>query len=197
MTYYPIVICGPSGTGKDTAIKALISKNPKIRDAVGYTTRTLRENEINGKDICSVTKEAFEQLINDELLIEHAEFDNEYYGMPKIELEKAETEMTVFNIGVSGAKAIKEFNSNAVTILLLPPSKEELVTRLGNRGEERLKRVKNDVAEAASFFDYCVISENNEIDKLVQDIESIIYNQNQDFHISNSTEFIEGFLSCF
>lgn len=197
MMYYPIVICGPSGTGKDTAIKALIRKNPTIRDAVGYTTRTLRENEINGKDICCVTKEAFEQLINDELLIEHAKFDNEYYGMPKEEVEKSENEMTIFNIGVSGAKAIKDYNSNAITILLLPPSKEELVERLGNRGEERLKRVKNDVAEAANFFDYCVISENNQIDKLVNDIESIIYNKNQEFNISNSTEFIEGFLSCF
>lgn len=197
MKYYPIIVSGPSGTGKDTAIKALMRKNSQIRDAVGYTTRKPRYGEIDGKDISFVTKEQFQVLIRENLLLEYAQFDNEYYGMPKKEVERAEKELTIFNVGISGAKAIKSYNKDAIAILLLPPSKEELIKRMGTRGEERLKRVRNDVTEAVAFFDFCIVSQNNEFDKLVSNIESIIYYKNPEFHISNSLEFISSFLASF
>lgn len=195
MKHYPIIISGPSGAGKDTAIKALMRKNSQIRDAVGYTTRQPREGEVNGEDISFVTKEQFEVLINNDLLIEYAYYNGHYYGMPKSEVEKAIDELTIFNVGISGAKAIKSYNQEAITILLLPPSTEELVKRMGNRGAGRLKRVKTDIEEALTFFEFCIVSQNNEIEKLVNDIESVIYFNNPEHHISNSLNFISNFLS--
>ena len=195
MKYYPIIISGPSGTGKDTAIKALMRKNSQIRDAVGYTTRLPRENEVHGKDISFVTREEFEKLIKKDLLVEYAEFANEYYGMPKSEVEKSFNELTIFNVGISGARAIKNYVPNATTILLLPSSKEELVMRLGNRGKERLQRAYNDIKEASNFFEFCIISHNKEIEKVISDIESVIYYKNPEFRIANLQGFISSFLS--
>lgn len=191
--FHPVIVSGPSGAGKDAAIKRLIEKRPEIHDAVGYTTRQLREGEINGVDISIITKEKFDEMVLNNQLIEHAEFAGNYYGMPISEVEKARDQLTIFNVGISAAEAIKRYDNESITILIMPQSKEELLRRLGNRGFERFERAQSDVMYAASFFDYVVKSESNKLDELVSNIESIIYYKSDAFKIEYFQKFLETF----
>lgn len=183
--YVPIIISGPSGVGKDTLVKAITNDYPNIKEAVGYTTRKPRECEINGVDLNFVTKEYFKELIERDLLIEYAIFNNEYYGMPKNELRKAKTQLTIYNIGISGARAIKNIVPSAISILLIPPTYDELVYRLGNRGISRLKNLESDLYEAMTFFDYCLVSETNNLDKIVENFVRILSGNGEQFKIEN------------
>ena len=72
--FKPIIISGPSGSGKDTLVKAIIDRYSQFHDAIGYTTRAKRENEIDGVDMHFVSKEVFEEMINDDEFIEYSEY---------------------------------------------------------------------------------------------------------------------------
>lgn len=181
----PIIISGPSGVGKDTLVKSITSTYPEIKEAVGYTTRKPRENEVNGVDLNFVSKDYFRYLINHDMLIEYALFNNEFYGMPKTELTKLRDQKMIYNIGVSGARTIKELIPESIAILLIPPSYNELVYRLGNRGKERLKNMASDLKEASSFFDYCLVSKTDKVDELVENFKDILSGHGEEYRIEN------------
>ncbi len=193
--FRPIIISGPSGSGKDTIIKLLISRNVGIHDALGYTTRKPREGEVNGREILFTSIEVFKSMIENEQLIEYTRFAGNYYGMPIEEVKNASKRLTIFNVGISGAKAIKQFNENSVAILILPPTKEDLLLRLGNRGIERFERAKQDVEEAIQFFDYLIISPNNLVDEAASKIEDIIFDRAmvEQYKIERAINFLEKY----
>lgn len=189
----PIIVSGPSGSGKDTIIKELIKRNPFIHDAVGYTTRMPRKGETSGKDINFTTEEEFAKMIENNQFIEYAKFAGNYYGMPFSEVEMSSKRLTIFNVGVSAASVIKSSSSSSTTILVLPPSKEELLVRLGERGIERFKCAIEDVKLASTFFDYLVISRTNLVDCAVDDVEKIIFNTSEELLLKNCFDFVKHF----
>lgn len=189
--FVPIIISGPSAVGKDTLIKAIKNTCPNINEAVGYTTRAPRPGETNGVDLNFVSKEFFMELIKKDLLIEYAIFNNEYYGMPKHELLKSKDQLIIFNVGISGAKAIKNIVPNAISILLIPPSYEELINRLGNRDIKRLDNLESDLHEASTFFDYCLVSETNNIKNVVKNFFKIINGNTEEFELKKNIKKIE------
>lgn len=193
--FRPIIISGPSGSGKDTIIKLLISRNKNIHDALGYTTREPRDGEKNGREILFTSVEHFKSMIENNQLIEYAKFAGNYYGMPIEEVKNATKKLTVFNVGISGAKAIKQFNPNSIAILILPSTKEELLLRLGNRGIERFERARQDVKEAIHFFDYLIISPNNLAGEATSKIEDIIFDKPivKQYKIEGAISFLEKF----
>lgn len=175
-----LVLSGPSGSGKGTVSEALMEKYDDISFSTSVTTRTPRPGEVNGENYFFTTREDFEDMVEHEELLEYAFVHTNYYGTPKKfvfdEIEKGE--IVLLEIDVQGALQIKERYKEAVFIFLLPPTMDELRSRLVKRDteteEEINTRFKNAFKELdfVGEYDYFVV--NNTVDQAVKDIEDII-----------------------
>ena len=121
----PIVITGPSASGKTELIDFIEKSNSTFLEATGSTTREKRENE-TGR-MYFISRDEFELLIANNELIEYCTYRGNYYGVSKSELDKLDKYHLMFNVGYSSAKVIKSMYDDTFMIYLLPPSKEELL----------------------------------------------------------------------
>ncbi len=175
-----LVLSGPSGSGKGTVSESLMKNNDDIIFSTSVTTRTPRPGEVNGENYFFATREEFEKMVENDELLEHAFVHTNYYGTPKKfvfdEIEKGE--IVLLEIDVQGALQIKEKYKEAVFIFLIPPTMDELRSRLVKRDteteDEIETRYKNAFKELdfVGEYDYFVI--NDVIDNAVKDIETII-----------------------
>lgn len=174
------VLSGPSGVGKGTVRKALFEKNINLQYSISVTTRQPREGERNGIDYFFKTKEEFEQMIEENKLLEWAQFVGNYYGTPVDYVrETLDSGKDVFlEIEVQGAMQVRHSFPEAVLIFLIPPSLEELKNRIIGRGTETEEIVKGrlDTAkveiEMMNAYDYVVV--NDQVEKACERIESIV-----------------------
>ena len=177
-----IVYAGASGVGKGTIMKQLLSADDNFRLSVSATTRLPRPGETNGVEYHFVSKEDFEQMIENDGLFEYATYCDNYYGTPKKAVfDMIEKGIDVFlEIEIKGFLQIKEKYPECVTIFVLPPSLEELERRLVGRGTETRDVIDKRLAAAreeltyADRFDYTVI--NDDVEKAKNEILNIIYN---------------------
>ena len=175
-----LVLSGPSGSGKGTVSESLMKNNDDIIFSTSVTTRTPRPGEVNGENYFFASREEFEKMVENDELLEHAFVHTNYYGTPKKfvfdEIEKGE--IVLLEIDVQGALQIKEKYKEAVFIFLIPPTMDELRSRLVKRDteteDEIETRYRNAFKELDSVgeYDYFVI--NDVIDNAVKDIETII-----------------------
>ena len=175
-----LVLSGPSGSGKGTVSEALMKNNDDIIFSTSVTTRTPRPGEVNGENYFFATREEFEKMVENDELLEHAFVHTNYYGTPKQfvfdEIEKGE--IVLLEIDVQGALQVKKKYKEAVFIFLIPPTMDELRSRLVKRDteteDEIETRYKNAFKELdfVGEYDYFVI--NDVIDNAVKDIETII-----------------------
>ena len=170
------LIAGPSGVGKGTVVKKLMSLDNKLALSVSATTRAPRSGEKEGVNYYFVSHEEFERLIDEDGFLEHAEYVGNKYGTPKQPvLEKAaEGYDVILEIEVQGCKQIKEKLPEAQGFFLLPPSINELEKRLRGRGTEteekilgRLETAKTELSEIGHF-DYFVV--NDTVDRAAKTI---------------------------
>ena len=175
-----IIITGPSGVGKGTVVKELLDRDRDIWLSISATTRNPRIGEKDGENYYFISAERFKDMIDKKEFLEWAQFAGNYYGTPLSTVhEKIEKGVIVlFEIEVEGAKQIKEKFPEALSIFLLPPSKEELEKRIRNRGTEkedainrRLSRAKYEIASSHKF-DFVLT--NYDIDKTVNEVFKII-----------------------
>ncbi|HEY8424008.1 MAG TPA: guanylate kinase [Clostridia bacterium] len=175
-----IVLSGPSGVGKGTVNKRVRELLPNLKKSVSVTTRPRRPGEIDGVHYHFITKEQFDDLVQNDGLLEYAQVYQNFYGTPKkpvLEaLEKGED--MIFELDIQGARLIKKAYSDCVRIFISPPSIEELANRLNLRGTEteevkalRLSETKKELEEA-KYYDYIVV--NNDIDEAAKKIVEII-----------------------
>ena len=157
---YLFVVSGAAGTGKDSVVSALRKAHPEIEKTVSATTRSPRPGEQEGVDYYYRTKEQFQQLINQDEVVEHNFFNGNYYGTLKEEVNKRLNagKLVVMVIDVHGAANIRRMYPGATTIFLLPPSTQELERRLRGRGteseesiRERLEIARNELAQQDKF----------------------------------------------
>lgn len=129
---YLFVVSGAAGTGKDSVVSALRKAHPEIEKTVSATTRSPRPGEQEGVDYYYRTKEQFQQLIDQDEVVEHNFFNGNYYGTLKEEVNKRLNagKLVVMVIDVHGAANIRRMYPGATTIFLLPPSTQELERRL-------------------------------------------------------------------
>lgn len=175
-----IVLSGPSGVGKGTVCKALLKKTNDLTYSVSATTREPRAGEVNGVNYFFKSREEFMQMIEEDRLLEYAEYVGNYYGTPCdfVEQKLAEGRDVILEIEVQGAMKVKEKFPNGIFIFLLPPSLDELKDRIRGRGTEQEhvidSRMNVAVEEIALMenYDYAVV--NDEIDLACKRIESII-----------------------
>lgn len=176
-----VIISGPSGVGKGTIRKALFQiPDNNFCYSVSMTTRKPRSGEVEGQDYFFVSREEFERRIENAGFLEYAEFVGEYYGTPLDYIEK-QMELgkeVIVEIEVQGALQVREKNSEAVFIFIVPPSKEELIERLKHRGTDTneviLKRIEKAEREFGLAYKYDYIVVNDEVKNAADRIYAII-----------------------
>lgn len=193
--YSPIVISGPSGAGKSELISYIEKRNNLFLEATGCTTRERRQNEVGRMDF--VSKNYFENLIKNDELIEYCIYNGNYYGVPKSELLKLAQNYLIFNVNYGSAKVIRQLRDNAMLIYLMPPTKGELLKRIGQRGEERYRIGIEDTMNYALNYDYLLISQTDNFDLIYDDFLDIAYQKDESkskklIHAKNK-DFINNF----
>ncbi|HLS35124.1 MAG TPA: guanylate kinase [Bacillota bacterium] len=174
------ILSGPSGVGKGTVRKQLFKEATDLKYSVSMTTREKRPGEQEGVDYFFKTKEEFERLIQQGELLEYAKYVDNYYGTPKQYVEDmlAQGFNVFLEIEVQGALQVKESFPEGVFIFLIPPSLEELKTRIVGRGTETTDLVQDRLHEAQKEikmmeeYNYIVVNDN--IDRAVHKILSIV-----------------------
>lgn len=174
------VISGSSGVGKGTVIKGFLQRNPEFGLSISYTTRAMREGEVDGVNYFFISKEEFLQGVENGEFLEWAEFSENYYGTKKSFVQKSldEGKDLILEIETQGALQIKEKMPESVLIFIAPPSYQDLEMRLRNRQTEseeaiqkRLDFVKMEI-ENSQYYDYKIV--NDELDDAIIELEKII-----------------------
>ena len=177
-----LVLSGPSGAGKDAVLAGLKEQGFPFELIVTVTTRPRRNCEKDNIDYRFVTREAFQKMIEAEELLEWANVYGNWYGVPRQPVKQALAggRDTVIKVDIQGAATIKKIISQAVLVFLMPLSKEDLVTRLNQRNTEsasdldlRLRTAEEEI-EKLSIFDYLVVNQQGQIDKVISEIKAII-----------------------
>ena len=183
-----IVISGPSGAGKSTVVFKAIEGREDVCFSTSVTTRKPRPGEVDGREYFFVDPDRFKEMVENDELLEHAEYVANSYGTPRAYVEeKLEAGLNVLlDIEVQGARQVHEKMPDAVKIFIIPPSLETLEKRLKGRGtdteraiEARLIRARQEYQEA-DFYDYLII--NDDADKAAKELSAIILAEHCRFH---------------
>ena len=178
------IIAAPSGCGKTSLVNALLRSSSKLSVSVSHTTRKPRKGEINGKNYHFVSKERFGEMISNNDFVEHAEVFGNMYGTARSNIkEKLDANIDIIlEIDWQGARQVRENMPNSISIFILPPSKNVLLQRLTDRGQDDdetiSKRMKNSESEMSHYdeFEYLVI--NDQFDSALNDLKAIIQDCN-------------------
>jgi guanylate kinase len=165
----------------------LIERNSNIKLSVSATTRTPRQSEIEGKHYFFLSKEKFKEMLKINKFLEHAEVFGNHYGTPKniVETHLKNNNSVLFDIDWQGARQIvKKFSKEQViSFFILPPSMEELHSRLQTRAEDSeevvLKRMQKAKDEMSHFDEYDYVLVNENLEKTYQQIIDLIYSSKQ------------------
>ena len=195
-----IVLSSPSGAGKTSISRALIKKDKKIALSISCTTRTIRKGEVNNKDYYFIKNKKFNDMIVRNQLLEYANVFGSMYGTPKNRVisHTNKNKDVLFDIDWQGFQKLKQSEFDVVGIFILPPSKKELVKRLTKRDrdtkEEVIKRTRLAESEISHFPEYDFIIVNENLEKSVENIMSIIRSERfKRDRLLNLTKFIDKF----
>jgi guanylate kinase len=181
------VVAAPSGAGKSSLVKALLELDSHVQPSVSHTTRPPRGQEKHGREYFFVSQAEFDAMIAANAFVEWAHVHSQRYGTSKkaIEERMAQGADVILEIDFQGALQIKKIFANAVSIFILPPSWEELRSRLERRGEDsepviemRLKNAATEVAQV-HHFDFVII--NDSFDRALFDLKAIVHSQRLKF----------------
>ena len=174
------IISGPSGVGKGTIVKAPLAERDDVYLSISATTREPRAGEQDGVHYHFIDAARFRDLIEEDALLEYAEYVGNFYGTPKRFVVKAmeRGQVVILEIDVQGAAQVSAKRPDAVTIFVVPPSWETLEQRLRDRGtdseeklQKRLVRAKVEL-QAAESYQYMVI--NDTVEQAVQEVKAIM-----------------------
>ena len=177
------VVSAPSGAGKTSLVHALVESTPDLHVSVSHTTRAQRPGEVDGVNYHFVDKETFTGMLNETAFLEHAEVFGNWYGTSKQAVEdklKAGLDV-ILEIDWQGAEQIRRQAPKAVSIFILPPSREVLQDRLVGRGQDSDSVIQGRMAQATEQishhveFDYLIINDDFEV--ALQELRSVITSQ--------------------
>lgn len=175
-----IVISGPSGAGKSTVVFKAIDGRSDMCFSTSVTSRKPRPGEVDGREYFFIDRERFLEMVENDELLEHAEYVGNLYGTPRRFVEeKLAAGISVFlDIEVQGARQVSEKMPEAIKIFLITPTLDELRNRLEKRGTEtpesiegRLRRAREEYAEA-DFYDYIVV--NDKVEDAAEELSAIL-----------------------
>ncbi len=174
------IISAPSGAGKTSLVKQLVSKVDQLDVSVSHTTRAIREGETHGQDYFFTSVDAFKQMISDHAFLEHAQVFDNFYGTAQQSVEDMLEQGidVILEIDWQGAEQVRKMLPNSISIFILPPSIEILQQRLENRGQDSkeiiARRMQDAVKEMSHCheFDYLIV--NDDFNVALTELTSII-----------------------
>ena len=178
MKHVLMAVSGPSGVGKGSIVKTIISRREDIVESVSCTTRPPREGEVNGREYFFLSHEEFQKRIEEKDFLEYDEHFGNYYGTPKsFVLETLKTKSVIMEIDVVGSLQAKEIYPDCVLVMIVPPSLEELKRRLIGRGTEDMEKIENRLARIEyelshkDKYDYVIV--NDDLETAIKEVEKI------------------------
>ena len=174
------IISAPSGSGKSTLVSRLLREVEALTFSVSYTTRKPRGTEVDGQAYHFIDREGFERRLAAHEFLEYAEVFGNYYGTHSDALTIAQEQGKdlVLDIDVQGAAQLKKRIPDAVSIFVLPPSREVLEHRLRARSQDKEEVIRRRLADAAreirnySLYDYVLV--NNDLDLAAETLKAIV-----------------------
>lgn len=193
-----VVLSGPSGVGKDTVIKKILEKAPRLRLSVSTTTRVPRKGEVHGRDYYFVSKDKFQNMVRNFEFLEYAQYCGNYYGTSVSEVSDITQQGNdvILEIEVQGGAQVKEKVKDAVGIFICPPSISSLRDRIAKRGLDsdeavalRVQEAYNELTQSCKY-DYIVV--NDFVDRCADNIIKII--DSEHMKTKNMQYIIDGVL---
>jgi guanylate kinase len=177
------IVSAPSGAGKTSLVKHIVTELEQISVSISHTTRKMRDGECDGKDYFFTSVDDFKQMMSESAFLENAQVFDNYYGTASKSVENTLTKGidVILEIDWQGAQQVRKKLTDSISIFILPPSIEILQQRLENRGQdsqETIRRRMNDaIKEMQHFkeFDYLIV--NDDFRQALVDIKSIILSQ--------------------
>ena len=177
-----MVLSGPSGVGKDAVLARMKESGYPLKYITTLTTRPRRASEKNNVDYHFVSRERFQEMIENSAILEWANVYGNWYGVPKEAVKQAlgKGEDIIVKVDIQGAATIKKILPQAIFTFLIPPSMDDLLIRLKQRRTEspsdlslRLKTAEEEMKQLP-LFDYVVVNKWDEIDLAVSEIKALI-----------------------
>jgi guanylate kinase len=175
-----IIVSGPSGAGKSALVEAALSRIPRVKFSISFTTRAPRGLERSGVEYFFVGRREFQSLIQEESFLEWAEVHGNFYGTSKRFVEDLlrQGEDVLLDIDVQGADILRRKRSDSIGVFILPPSYQVLRERLERRRlddgvviEQRLKRACQEITRYKEY-EFLII--NEDLENSIRELESII-----------------------
>lgn len=181
-----LIISGFSGVGKGTIVEKMLEAFDNYKISISCTTRDPRPAEEDGVHYHFISKDEFEKMIENDELLEHAKYVDNYYGTPKKFVDDClnRGDNVILEIESEGARKVKDKMPEAIMIFVLPPSAKHLKDRLVGRGSEDLEAIEKRLSKAVEetdamkHYDFFVI--NEDIDTAAENIDKIVSNTNPD-----------------
>ena len=180
MSGHLFIVSAPSGAGKTTLVRLLLEKDPGLRVSISSTTRPPRTGENDGREYHFVDVQYFLEMVSRGDFLEWAEVHGNYYGTSRrwIEAEMTAGRDVLLEIDWQGAQQVRKAFPSAIGIFILPPSLEELKSRLSGRGTDSAETIARRIAAArdemrhVDEFDYVII--NDDLQQALGNLRSIV-----------------------
>lgn len=189
-----IILCGPSGVGKGSLIRGLKEIDKNFEEPISHTTRPPRSGEVDGKDYHFVSRKVFEKMLSDYQFLEWAEVHGNLYGTSKKALDSISNKKDlIFDIDYQGAKQVKEYMPEVISIFVLPNSMHQLCQQLIDRGTDSYEEIEVRMMNAdieikhSLDFDYYII--NRTLSESLDQLYSII-------HELRENSYASGYIYC-
>ncbi len=174
------IVSAPSGAGKTSLVRRVISELENVGVSVSHTTRGMRAGETDGKDYFFASREQFESMIEADRFLEYAEVFGNYYGtsLDAVQQSLSEGIDVILEIDWQGAAQVRQKLDNVVSVFILPPSRATLIERLRGRGQdsdEVIERRTNEaVAEMQQYHraDYLII--NDDFEQALLELKAVL-----------------------
>lgn len=175
-----IIVAAPSGAGKSSFVEKLTRENPRLKDIITFTTRSMRKGESPGNPYNYIDADDFQQKVQTGFFVEWAKVHTNYYGTSFESLESAwaEGRTAIMDIDIQGVATFKSKYPDAKTIFILPPSIEELRRRIERRDggipadiEVRMANAEKEIQEASKF-DFQIV--NDQFDQSFAEFKKIV-----------------------
>jgi guanylate kinase len=184
------VIAAPSGAGKTSLVKALLSSDATLCLSISHTTRKRRPTEAEGREYHFVSVPQFEQLVARGEFLEHARVFDNYYGTSKgfVEERLRQGNDVLLEIDWQGAQQVRRAMPQCVTIFILPPSRAALAERLARRATDSPQIIARRLADAAADmshyreFDYVIV--NDHFERALEELKRIVAGKGEELSSS-------------